>query len=377
MSSFKNQILTMSGPVDSALITDDTLRMWTNQSFSEIWTLIPPKFLESLQKNYTSSIGKVLSQDLGGASETSKVKHVFCQLFNTYNDNPQAFKKWKKLLGNSPFSEGQVPNVVKAREIKLDKFISDNSHISNVELKNFGDIREYDFATPLDPVWAYSGEGILCAPMDFTFDVWYIDIPEFTDINGDMSSHLNSFYRIPNEILNIMSIYVARMVKYYELDSLQFPAFSTDIVIEDWIDSDNYSFIENLSNILGNLNSVENLTSPEFYLRDEDTELVASTLKKSAQELDVFKNQVGTINEDLGKKISKLQLDITLYSSKINAFKSEASKLNEDIKTLTLKYNEAISSINGQPFTGKATSNELDKVKQELANLKSQIGGRG
>ena len=213
--------------------------------------------------------------------------------------------------------------------------------------------------------------------MDFTFDVWYIDIPEFTDINGDMSSHLNSFYRIPNEILNIMSIYVARMVKYYELDSLQFPAFSTDIVIEDWIDSDNYSFIENLSNILGNLNSVENLTSPEFYLRDEDTELVASTLKKSAQELDVFKNQVGTINEDLGKKISKLQLDITLYSSKINAFKSEASKLNEDIKTLTLKYNEAISSINGQPFTGKATSNELDKFKQELANLKSQIGGRG
>ena len=50
MSSFKNQILTMSGPVDSSLITDDTLRMWTNQSFSEIWTLIPPKFLESLQK---------------------------------------------------------------------------------------------------------------------------------------------------------------------------------------------------------------------------------------------------------------------------------------------------------------------------------------
>ena len=36
--------------------------------------------------------------------------------------------------------------------------------------------------------------------------------------------------------------------------------------------------------------------------------------------------------------------------------------MNKDLEQLGLKYNEAIASINGQPFTGKASKNELDRV---------------
>ena len=58
----------------------------------------------------------------------------------------------------------------------------------------------------------------------------------------------------------------------------------------------------------------------------------------------------------------------------IYIYQQQYTKMNKDLEQITLKYNESVAAMNGQTFAGKASKTELDKIKQELASLKNQLG---
>ena len=377
MSTFQDQVYSLSGVVDEALITQYNLTSWTKQAYGEIFPIVPKTYYNTLIKKVDVDKGEVSPNDLQGLNanvgEFNKIVAVYCLLGKTYESNKSAFNEWKKIYGDNDFGSKGIPSIVKAREVPPDEYLEANSEIDTFNQSTYGENRHYSLGTPLDPVWTREEGFVKAAPFKFCFRVAYIDTPVF-DLVKDLSDDTSGFNLVPSEIRNIMAIYVARMVKLYELDALVAPQMETDVVIteEDFPSNIDHSLLSDLNNVVSQINH----TSENVYLDDEDTELASVSLKAKAAKLETYKNKAGIIDANLKGKITAIQKDLAIYDKNLSRYSQRYSKTNKDLEQLTLKYNEAIASINGQPFTGKASKNELDKIKQELNSLKQAMGRR-
>tara|TARA_R110002012_G_scaffold313841_1_gene525991 strand:+ start:960 stop:2096 length:1137 start_codon:yes stop_codon:yes gene_type:complete len=378
MATFKEQVYSLSGIPDEDVITSYNLTSWTKQGYSEIFPIVPKSFYNTLIKKVDITKGEASPSDLQGLNsnvgEFNKIVAVYCLLGKTYESKLSAFKEWQKIYGDNDFGSKGIPSIVKAREIAPEEYIEANSSSDTYIDSTYGENRHYSLGTPLDPVWTREEGFVKAAPYKFHFRVAYIDTPVF-DVDKNLSESISGFDLLPSEIRNIMAIYVARMVKLYELDNCNPPEFETDINISenDFLNSNDYSLVEGLNTIV---NEVKN-TSEDLYLDDEDVELASTSIKTKSTKLEALKSKAGVADSNLKGKIAVLQQDIMVFDKKLSRYTQKYSKMNKDLEQLGLKYNEAIASINGQPFTGKASKNELDRVKQDIASLKQAVGRRG
>ena len=264
-----------------------------------------------------------------------------------------------------------------AREVTTKDFLEANiatiEGFNNTLNYDYTSYLDYNTGTPLDPVWTRMAGGIKCGPINWNFKVLWIDTPQF-NINVDLGSAVSGFISIPSEVKHLMAIYVSRMIKLHELDALEAPTFnaSTTIDADDFIDSEG-------NNILGDDEGFDKLITDltddaSLYLGDEDVELSSASVNSRKIQLEVLKNKVSSIDANSARKVVVLQNDVAIYQQNLLKYQQQSNKINKDLEQLVLKYNEAIASLNGQPFTGKATSSDLDKLKQEVANLKNQLG---
>ena len=380
MNSFKDNIVSISGTIDEGLITDETLNQWANMAFGEIRSIVPANNFEPLSTDNTFETGNIPASVLGQhTGEFNKILGVYCAIYDTYQKNPTIYESWEKLIGSNSekvFSNN-VPRFAKAREIPTADFLESNilesGTASNVIDYDYTSQIDYNTGTPLDPVWTRMSGGIKCAPNNWHFKVLWIDTPNFS-VLYNLDNELSGFANVPSEVRNTMAIYVSRMVKLYELDNLSAPVFETNVVIDetDWIDAENYGFLSDFSSFSTLMQDMVN--DVEGLIHDEDSELATVSIKSKSAQLEVLKNKVGTADVNLQRKIAKLQQDAVVYQQKVSRYQQQYSKMNKDLEQLTLKYNESIASLNGQTFAGKASKTELDKIKQELATLKSQLG---
>ena len=382
MASFKDSIISISGTIDEGVVTDYNLNKWTNMSFGEIRNIVPATNFEPLSVEETFTWGNITAELLGQhVGEFNKIIAVYCDLHSTFQHKKTTYDSWEKLLGsnNQDVWSNNIPRFALAREINSQGFLEGNYMGSNdgkiVVDYDYTSQLNYSTGTPLDPVWTRMSGGIKCAPYNWYFKVLWIDTPNF-NVDVELSNVASGFLNVPSEVRNVMAIYVARMIKIYELDNLTAPTFHASVEIEDsdYLDADNYGFLSEVSSFSGIMEEI--VSDSESYIEDEDTELSAASLKAKETQLATLKTKVSAADLNITKKLAVLQKDVTVYQQNLSRYQQQASKINKDLEQLSLKYNESIASLNGQTFSGKASSSELDKLKREVKDLKDNLGRR-
>ena len=307
-----------------------------------------------------------------------KLKHSLGLLTN------KELKQYLPFFGTDNIADASIPHYVTARFVPHQDYreavpgatpLGGNSRFDDF----FGSTRDMNQGTPLDPVWTtvrWNGDTILyCSPGNLKYDITYKTVPEF-----DVSMDYTYTTTLTREVRTALTFYVARLLKQYEIDNLSFPEFQPTIeeMGDNIIEADDENgILSEFDDIMNALTDTTDITSSTTYLVDEDVELATVSIKKAASQLETLKGKISTVDANLTKQIAITQNDLILFQRKISGYQQRAVKLNKDVELLRTKYNESIAAMNGQPFIGKASKNELDKLKQEVSNLKQQISTRG